>query len=84
MVDDARLMFRMLLDKRYVLAWTTHLVVWPSLFAILTSRWWFPIGWIPFVGGSLDKVLDLLLAFCAYKALSRELRRYREMLAHRR
>ncbi|HWY86133.1 MAG TPA: hypothetical protein VNX28_05390 [Gemmataceae bacterium] len=84
MVDDARLMFRMLLDKRYILAWTTHLVVWPSIFAILTSRWWFPIGWIPVVGIFFDKALDLVLGFCVYKALSREVRRYREMLVHRR
>jgi hypothetical protein len=84
MIADARLMWRMLFDKRYAQAWTTHLVVWLFIPAILTSRWWFPLAYIPFFGPFLDKALDLLLAFCVYKALSRETRRYREKLEQRR
>jgi hypothetical protein len=80
MIADARLILRMLLDKRYAQAWTTHLVVWLFVPAILTSRWWFPLSYVPFFGSFFDKALDLLMAFCVYKALSREARHYRQML----
>jgi hypothetical protein len=79
MVADARLIVRMLFDNRYAQAWTTHLVVWLFIPAILTSRWWFLPAYIPFIGSFFDKALDLLLAFCVYKALSREARRYRDI-----
>ena len=81
---DARLMFLMFFDKRFVLAGTTHLAVWLFIPAILTSSWWFPAAYLPFLGQFLDKLLDLLLAFCVYRALSREVGRYREMLGLRR
>jgi hypothetical protein len=83
MVADARLIFRMLLDKRYTQAWTTHLVVWLFVPAILTSRWWFPLSYVPLFGSFFDKALDLLMAFCVYKALSREARHYRHMVDSR-
>jgi hypothetical protein len=83
MVADAQLMLRMLLDKRYAQAWTTHLVVWLFIPALLTSRWWFPLSYVPFFGSFFDKALDLLMAFCVYKALSREARHYRQMLDQR-
>src|SRR5262245_8878754 len=81
MIGSARLLWRMLFDPRHRLAWTTHVVVWVCLAAILLSAIWFPLAWIPFVGSYLDKVLDLLLAYFIYMALSRETRRYRETLA---
>ncbi len=80
MFVDGRLMCLMLWDKRYTMAWTTHLVVWLFIPAIITSRWWFPASYIPFIGGFADKILDLLLAFGVYKALSREVKRYRNTL----
>lgn len=54
------------------------MVVWLCLPAIFLSALWFPLAWVPVVGGYADKLLDLLLAFCIYTALSRETRRYRE------
>jgi hypothetical protein len=83
-LSDARLCCRMLLDKRYPKSWTTHAVLWLLIPAILTSGWWFPLGWLPFLGTFLDKAFDVVLAFGVYKALSRETRRYREILEHRR
>jgi hypothetical protein len=83
MLADARLLFVMLLDRRYGLAWTTHLVVWFFIPAILTSGWWFPLAYIPLLGVYLDKEFDLLLAFCVYKALSRELHRYKSIIEPR-
>ncbi len=80
LLNDARILPAMLLDRRFRMAWTTHLVVWPFLVLILLSHYWFPLAWILGVGTYFDKLVDLLLAFCIYKALSREARRYREML----
>jgi hypothetical protein len=84
MYADARFFFLMIFDKRYTLAWTTHVVLWLLIPAILTSGWWFPGAYIPFLGPYLDKVLDLILAFFVYKTLSREVSRYRQMLGHAR
>ena len=83
MFTDARLMVLMLLDRRYSVAWTTHLIFWVFVPAILTSGWWFPFAYLPFLGHPVDKLLDLLLAFGVYKALSREVRCYREAINHR-
>jgi len=80
MFVDARFFFLMLFDKRYTLAWTTHVVLWVLIPVILTSAWWFPAAYIPFLGPFLDKALDLILAFFVYKTLSREVSRYRQML----
>jgi hypothetical protein len=84
MFTDARFMVLMLLDRRYAVAWTTHLVVWLFIPAILTSGWWFPFAYLPFFGHPFDKLLDLLLAFGVYKALSREVHRYRAVIRDRR
>ncbi len=84
MIADGRLLIVMLFDRHYAMAWTTHLIVWLFIPAILTSGWWFPLAWVPILGHYLDKVFDLLLAFCVYKALSRELWRYMEMVRVRR
>jgi hypothetical protein len=81
---DARLMLLMFFDKRFTLAWTTHLAVWVIIPAILTSGWWFPAAYFPYLGTFLDKFFDLLLGFCVYRAVSRDLRRYRETLGLRR
>lgn len=84
MYHDARLIVLMLRDRRYALAWTTHLVVWVFLLAIFTSGWWlFPFAYLPWIGQYIDKLVDLLLAFGVYKALSREARRYREVIGNR-
>ena len=81
---DARLMVLMFFDKRFPLAWTTHVAVWILIPAILTSSWWFPAAYFPYLGTFFDKAFDLLLGFCVYRALSREVRRYRESLGLRR
>ncbi len=83
MFTDARLIVLMLLDRRYSVAWTTHLVFWVVVPAILTSGWWFPLAYLPFLGHPVDKLLDLFLAFGVYKALSREVHSYREAISHR-
>jgi hypothetical protein len=75
---EARAMVRMFFDIHYHVAWTTRLVVLVLVPLILLSHWWFPFAWVPLVGPLGDKLVDLLLAFFVYKALSREAHRYLE------
>src|SRR5438552_566703 len=72
---EAVAIFRMFFDLRYRVAWTTRILVVLLLPAILTSHWWVPFAPVPVIGGLLDKLVDLLLAFVMFKALSREARR---------
>ena len=76
---EAVAIFRMFFDLRYRVAWTTRVLVLLLLPAILTSHWWVPFAPVPVIGGLLDKLVDLLLAFVMFKALSREARRYLEL-----
>lgn len=79
---EARTMVRMFLDYRYRphLTWTVRVV--PLLIAtfIVTSGWTMPWNLVPLLGPVFDKVVAIALAFFAYKVLSREARRYREMI----
>jgi hypothetical protein len=81
LIDELRTMVRMFFDVRYHVAWSTRLTVLVLLALIFTSGLWCPLGWIWFIGAILDKVIDLILAFFVYRALSREVRRYREIKA---
>src|SRR5262249_23732180 len=80
---ELRTMLRMFFDIRYRVAWSTYLVVLVLLPFIITSHWWIPLTSFPVVGPLADKVIDLFLALIVFKALSRETRRYREVLAER-
>jgi len=75
---EALAIFWMFLDRNYNVAWPTRLLILTLLMAVLTSQWWDPLAYLPFVGGVLDKLVDLLLAFAMFKALSNEARRYTE------
>jgi hypothetical protein len=77
---EGRAIVRMYLDRRYRLPWLPRVVPLILLAAILTSSVWFPGTSISVVGTIIDKAVDLLLAFCAFKILSREARRYRAAL----
>jgi hypothetical protein len=79
LIAELRAMVGMFFDVRYHIAWSTRLTVLILLALILTSGLWSPLSWIPIVSGIIDKVVDLILAFCVYHALSREVRRYREI-----
>jgi hypothetical protein len=67
---------RMFRDRRFRVAWSTFFLVVGLVIGILTSSIWFPLAYVPLLGGYLDKALDLLLAFVAVRVLSREVRRY--------
>ena len=66
----------MIFDRRYQMAWTTRIVALILLPAILTTHWWLPLAWLPVAGGFFVSMVNLVLAFALYKALSREARRY--------
>jgi hypothetical protein len=83
--DDLRSMVRMYRDYRYRrhMTWTAFLTPFVFLACILVI-WFFMPTSIPVLGPLLavgERILDVLLAFFAYKILSRELIRYREMMA---
>ncbi len=82
--DDLRAMVRMFSDRRYRphMTWTGFLTPFVLLVCIL-AVWLFMPTSLPLVGPLLklfDKLVDLILAFFAYKILIREVRRYREMV----
>jgi hypothetical protein len=81
LLGELRAMVRMFFDVRYHVAWSTRVTVLILLPLFFTSGLWCPLAWVPVVGTVIEKVIDLLLAFCMYKALSREARRYRELKA---
>jgi hypothetical protein len=75
-IAEARAMVRMFFDYHYRMAWYTRIAVVIILVMILLSNLW--LGWVPILGFVLVKLWDLVLAFLAYKILSREAQRYRE------
>jgi hypothetical protein len=79
LLGELRAMVRMFFDVRYHVAWSTRVTVLVLLPLIFTSGWWCPFAYIPILGPLVEKVVDLVLAFFTYKALSREARRYRDL-----
>jgi hypothetical protein len=80
---EARAMVRMFLDPHFRLSWPARLLPALLLFAILTSWLWLPgTSLLPSVMTVVDKLVDLILAFLAYKVLSREAQRYRDVMSN--
>lgn len=82
---EVRTMVHMFLDRRYRVTWLGRVGPAVLLVAILISGWWLSalFFFLPsFMVTILDKIMDLLLAFIAFKILSREVRRYREAVAN--
>jgi hypothetical protein len=70
-------------DPRYRLTWSGRILPLVFLALIATSGFWtYPlIGWMPTLLGNLVlKTIDLVPAFCLFKVLTRESRRYRDMV----
>jgi hypothetical protein len=80
---DARAMVRMYFDPRYRASWMARAIPLILLAAIVTSWIWLPgtmIIYSPLMT-IIDKIVDLVLAFLAFKILSREVHRYRQTIA---
>lgn len=84
---DLRTLFRMCRDPRYRSIWASRALLPLALVALIVASWL----WLQLVPGFalvekmsetlatvMVKVVDLFLAFVLYKALQREIRRYRE------
>jgi len=80
MAQEGRLLIQMIFDRRYQMAWTTRIMAIVLLPLILTSHWWLPLAWLPGFGGFFVSIVNLVLAFALYKALSREVRRYHDYI----
>ncbi len=78
---EARSMVRMYFDPRYRMSWRARTIPLVVLVVLLTSAFWLPGTSIPVMGTIFDKIVDIVLAFLAFKLLSREARRYREVIA---
>jgi hypothetical protein len=74
---------RMFFDLNYKVGWTTRVLVVILIPAILISHWWLPFAQVWIVGEIFDKLIDLVLAFVVFKALTREAQRYRDFRASR-
>src|SRR6266542_1069803 len=83
LLGELRAMFRMFFDVRYHVGWSARVTVLILLPLIFTSYYWVPFTSFLIVGTVLEKTVDLLLGFLAYKALSREARRYLELKGQR-
>jgi hypothetical protein len=75
---ELRAIFRMFVDPRYPMSWTSRLVPIALALLLLTSGYWAPGAAIPGIGTLIDKLIDLPLAFLFFKVLSHEARRYRQ------
>ena len=76
---EVRAMIWMFFDRHYRVGWATLLVPTVAVVVMLVS--WLLISGIWVLGGLLDRIIDLLAAFLAYKVLSREADRYRATIA---
>ena len=79
---ELRTMVRVYLDPRYRTTWAARIAPPALLALIITSWYWLPgtfILWTPIMV-VVDKAVDVLLAFVAFKILHREARRYRELV----
>lgn len=77
---DIRAIGKMFVDRRYRVRWSTWVVPIGVVAVMLLS--WMILGSIWIVGPWLDKVVDLVLAFLAYKVLVREAQRYRATMGY--
>jgi hypothetical protein len=80
-VAELRAMWRMILDPHYRLTWPARAVLLGVIPFIVTSSFWVPFTGLPLVGTIFDKLIDLALAFFAWKVLGREVALYRRAIA---
>ena len=78
-VNEMRWTARMLTDYRYRMSWTGRIVLVAAIVTAILS--WFVLSGLPVVGGILDRIVLILAAIVTYKAMSREVQRYRELMA---
>ncbi len=83
MLNELKMLFWTLFDRRYHMAWATRVIVTVLLVAILLSHWWLPFAFDNVIGRLWEKVINLLLGFVMFFILHFEMRRYQEWLGKR-
>jgi hypothetical protein len=84
LVNELKMLFWTLLDRRYHMAWITRVVTIALLIMILTSHLWAPLATFDNPISHLwDKVIDLCLGLILFMFLSFETRRYKEWRSKR-
>jgi hypothetical protein len=78
-LDELRWMVRMLTDYRYRMTWTGRAVLVTAVIIGVLS--WFMVSGLPLVGGVLDRLVLVLTAVVTYRAMCRELERYRDLMS---
>jgi hypothetical protein len=85
--NNVRLFLRMYVDPRYKMSWLGRLVPLAFLFFFVFSDWDWEIlnivffwNMIPIFGSMIDKLLLIVFAWLTAKVLSREMRRYQQVV----
>jgi hypothetical protein len=80
---EIRVLAHMYFDTRYRISRTTQFAL-PGIALLLVFNYFFFALWlgIPFVSPIAERLIDLVLCVIGYKLLTRELGRYREVLAY--
>jgi hypothetical protein len=79
MLNQLKMLFWTLVDRRYHMAWLTRVLTMGLLIAIVTSQWWVPFASYDNVISRLwDKTIDLFLGIILFMILKFESRRYQE------
>jgi hypothetical protein len=84
-LNEFRVIFRMLVDPRYRLTWPARVVPLVVLVLMWFSDWdkvafLFPWNLIPILGYYCNKLFQIFLTFVMLKVLLREVERYRDMV----
>jgi hypothetical protein len=84
MIGELKMLFWMLVDRRYHMAWLTRVITIVLLGAILLSHWWVPLAsYDNPVSRIWDKAVDLLIGVLLFMILNFETRRYKEWRSKR-
>jgi len=80
---ELRLVLTMYFDPRYRISRTTQFAL-PGIVLLLIFNYFFFAHWvtIPFLSPVLERLLAVVIGILIYKLLTRELARYREVLAY--
>jgi hypothetical protein len=76
---ELRWILRMLTDYRYRMSWTGRVVLLAAVVLIVLS--YFIVTAVPLIGGILDRIVLVFVAIVTYKAMTREVQQYRELMA---
>ena len=83
MIAELRLIFTMYFDPRYRISRTTQFAL-PGMVLLLIFNYCFFSLWvsITFLSPVLERLLAVIIGILIYKLLTREVSRYREVLAY--